>query len=313
MQTNRRVIAAKIESVEGTGETITVADGGILAITPKVEPDIKLLPRNVVKASLGNLTRPVGPRLARITFRAEIKGAGSAYASDNKPALSPYLRACGFAETVDATPGSETVTYDPASTGVPSITIWSYEDGVIKKITGCRGNVKLGMVSGEIAYADLDFIGVWAGLVDGAMIAPTYEGTTPPAFLSSSFTIDSYAAVIKEVSIDMGNKLYLREDSSAAAGYLSAVITDRDPKGGLDPEMVLAATYDWHGKWLSGATGALNIGAIGATQYNKFLITGVAAQYEKLADADREGLAVIDNTFLLNESTGDDEIQIVFS
>jgi len=38
MLTRRRVIAGGIESVEGTAQAITVADGGILAIDPQVYP-----------------------------------------------------------------------------------------------------------------------------------------------------------------------------------------------------------------------------------------------------------------------------------
>ncbi|MDH4100605.1 MAG: hypothetical protein OEV28_08515 [Nitrospirota bacterium] len=313
MQTNRRLIAAKPEAVEGTGETLLAADGGILALNVKVDVDIKMLPRNVTKASLGKRADVPGSRLARITFRAEMKGPGSAYSTTVKPALSPYLRGCGYAETVDATPGTEKTTYVPASTGAPSLTIWSYEDGVIKKLIGCRGNVKFSTEAGGIVYADFDFIGVWDGLVDGAMLAPTFEGTTPPVFLNGSFTIDSYAAIIKGFNIDRANKLYLRESANASSGYLSAVITDRDFNGSIDPEMVLKATYDWYGKWQAGTPGALSIGYVGATQYNKFKITGPKAQYRKVSDADREGQTVADTAFQLAENTGDDEMQIEFA
>ena len=75
MLTKRRVIAAKIEAVEGTGEALTAADGGILVIDPKVETDIKMSPRNPVMATLSKLADTVGSQLAKITFKVELKGA----------------------------------------------------------------------------------------------------------------------------------------------------------------------------------------------------------------------------------------------
>jgi len=107
MLTKRRVIAAKIEASEGTGETLSASDGGILAIEPKVEVDIKMNPRDPVMATLSKLADVPGAQLARVTFKAELKGAGSAYSTSNLPALSPYLRACGMSETVGHGRGRE--------------------------------------------------------------------------------------------------------------------------------------------------------------------------------------------------------------
>ncbi len=312
MLTTRRVIAAKIEVTEGTGETLTDSEGGILVIDPKVDVDIKMNPRNPVMATLSKFADIAGSQLARITFRAELKGVGSAYAAANLPALSPYLRACGFAETLDVTVDAETVTYQPASTGVPTITIGAYEDGVIKRIIGARGNVKFAGVAGEVVYADFDFLGVWDGATDGALLAPTYESTIPPTFLSANFSVAAYAAIINSFNVDMANELKLREDANKSTGYISTVITGRDPNGTFDPEMVTVAAYDWYGKWKAGTTGALNVGSVGATQYNKFKITAPKLLPRKVSDSDREGIVVAENAFQLAMDSGDDEIVILF-
>lgn len=324
MLTKRRIVAAKIETTEGTAETLANADCGVLAMDPKVDTDIKMVERNVAQASLSRLARLAGSQMAKMSFRAELKGAGSAYSASNVPALGKYLRACGFYEVVDITGGSEKATYKPASPGstysgssspvAPTLTISCYEDGVIKTIRGARGTVKFSGKAGEPIYADFEFTGVWNGLTDGAFLTPTYESTIPPIFLSASFTIDSYAAIIQGFDIDMANAVALRSDANKAEGYFSAVITGRDPNGKIDPEMVLAATYDFFTKWkTSGAEGAINIGYIGSTQYNKYKITAPKAVYTKVSDADREGLAVADLSFQLAQNSGDDEVVIEFA
>ena len=68
MLTKRRVVAAKAESTEGTAETLTTAEGGILAIDPKVDVDIAMHERNPAKASLGKFAALAGSRKASISF-----------------------------------------------------------------------------------------------------------------------------------------------------------------------------------------------------------------------------------------------------
>ncbi len=312
MLTRRRVIAAKIEAVEGTAEVITVADAGILAIDPKFDADFKMNERNNQTNSLSPLPPVPGARSGKVTFKAELKGAGAAYAAAVKPVLGTYLRACGFAETVDVTAGSEKVTYLPASTGVPALTIWVFEDGIIKKLRGCRGNVKFSGKMGEIQFAEFDFTGVYDGTVDGAMIAPAFEATIPPALLGATMTVDAYPGVIESWSIDMGNTIQLRSSASAVDGYLSAMITGRKPTGKIDPEMTDVATYDWMGKWKGGTPAALAIGPVGTANYNRFTLTAPKAVYTKIGEGDRTGIQTADTDFLLALNAGDDEIKLEF-
>lgn len=313
MLTRRKIIVAKIESVEGTGENLVVGDAGILAIDPKFEVDFKMHERNNQLNSLSPLVPIPGARSAKISFRAEVKGAGIAYTNLIKPALSPYLRACGFAETVVTTSGSESVTYLPASSGVPSLTIWVYIDGVIKKARGCRGNVKFSGKLGEPVFAEFNFEGVFTEVIDGAMLSPTFEATVPPVVLGNTLTLDSYAMIAESISFDMGNTLALRTSMSAPDGYLSANITDRKPTGQLDPEMVTVATYDFFGKWKAGNPAALTFGPIGPLNaYNKFTITAPRMVYTSVGEGDRQGDLIADLSFMLCRNTGDDEFKLEF-
>lgn len=313
MLTKRRIIVGKIEAVEGTAEALLVADAGIVAIDPKVTVDITMLPRPASLVTLSRMADLAGKSIGRIAFRAEVKGPGAAYAANKLPALGKYLRCCGFAETLVVTLGSESATYKPASSGLPSMTLWCYEDGVIKKLKGARGTVKFSGKVGEPFYADFDFLGVWDGAVDGALLAPTYEGTIPPLFLGASFSVAAYAAVVASFDVDFGNKLAARPDVSTVTGVKSIVLTERDPRGKFDPEMATIAGHDFIGRWTAGTPGALICGPVGAVQYNKFTITAPKLVYTGVADGEREGQAVADTSFQLAMNTGDDEFVLAFT
>ena len=310
MLTERRVIAAKVETTEGTAMTLAAADGGILAIKPKMTPNIKMFPRKVVAATLSQLPDVPGGQSAKFTFSAEVKGPGASYSASVLPALDKYIRACGFAATLTA---GTSVVYAPASTGVPSITIGCYEDGVIKTLVGARGNLKISMKANEPIIMEFEFEGQWGGVVDGALLAPTYETTFPPALLGAVLTVGAYTPIISKLDIDMKNKIQLRENPAIAAGYLSAIIADRDAGGKFDPEMTTVAGYDWYGKWKAGTSAALTVGPVGAVQYNKCTITAPVLVPRKAGDGDRSGLATVDYEFQLAMSSGDDEISISFT
>lgn len=297
---------------------LVAADSKILPFDLKVSPDIKMNKRNPVMASLSKLASIPGSQLSAVSFRVEIKGAGAAYSASVSPAVAPFIRACGCAETIVTTGGAETATYKPTSTKslIPALMIDVFEDGAVKRMYGARGNVKFTGKAGEPIYAEFEFTGVWNGRVDGAMLTTTPESTVPPVFLSGNFSIASFAAVIQSFEIDMTNTIALKVDPNIVTGYREAIITDREqPAGKFDPEDTTVALQDWYGKWKAGTSGALNIGNVGSTQYNRFKITAPKVVYAKLADADREKVAVVDASFELakNSDAGDDELVIEFS
>jgi hypothetical protein len=286
-----------------------VTEAGLLAMDVKIDLDIKMTERAINLNTLSQLPPVSGGQSGKVSFKAELKGNGLASYATIPPALGVYLKGCGMQETLSA----PSAIYKPASTGVPSLTIWVWEDGMIKKLKGCRGNVKFSGKVGEPSYAEFDFTGVWDNIVDGAMISPTFEGTIPPALLNAAFTIDSFAGVITSFSLDLGNKVDLRETINGTTGYVSALITGRTATGKVDPEMTLVAAYDWYGKWKSGALAALNVGPVGGTAYNKFGFTAPKCVYKKVGEGDRTGNITADLDFALAMNTGDDELVLTFT
>jgi len=302
----RTQIAAKKETVEGTAETLSASDA-FLAANVKFTPNFAMGERKNVSSSLSPWASIPGVRSAKLEFDVELKGSGTA---GTAPALGNLLKACGLGETVES---GKSVTYAPASSSISSLTLAAYQDGIIKKIWGARGNVSLKLENGAPGWLHFEFTGADFSVTDGTMLSGvTYESTKPPAFLSATFTIDSYAALIGMLEINMNNEINLRKDANSDSGYKSAVITGRKPTMTMDPEHVTVATYDFFGKLRSGNEGSLSL-VLGSTAGNICTITAPKVQYTGISDDVRDGIRVLGITCQLNRSSGDDEIKIVFT
>ncbi len=214
--------------------------------------------------------------------------------------------------TSSGAPAVEGQEYRPISSGVSSLTLGCYEDGVLKMIKGARGNVKFGFKSGEPVMLDFTFQGVEAGITDVALLtAIAHETTKPPSLLSATLLLDAYAARIGEMNIDVNNSLAARDDINDARGLLSYQITNRNISGGLNPEMVTVATYDFYTKFFGSTDIVLALNA-GATTGNMFKFFAPRLQLTKVDDTDRDGMALAQCSFELNGSAaGDNEMSIV--
>ncbi|MDD4873883.1 MAG: phage tail tube protein [Dehalococcoidales bacterium] len=214
--------------------------------------------------------------------------------------------------TTSGAPVTEGQEYRPISSGVSSLTLGSYEDGVLKLIKGARGSVKFNFKTGEPVMLDFNFQGVEAGITDTALLtAIAHETQKPPALLSATLLLDAYSARMGELNIDVNNALAARDDINDSRGLLSYQITDRNISGGFNPEMVTVATYDFYTKFFGSTdiTLALNVGA---TTGNMFKFYSPRLQLTKIDDEDREGLALAKCSFDLNGSVnGDDEFSFV--
>jgi hypothetical protein len=378
-----RQIAAKIETTEGTAESLAAADAALLAYDPKINFDVEMFERNPARESLSRLSKISGKRPASFTFRILMRGSGTAATA---PGWGKLLKACGFNEstlksinigaitngpfqhgetitggtsaatgrvviktangaaaiwfvtltgtfqsgevitggtsgataTTSSTPSNIGIEYKPltlnaAFTNVPSLTMAGYEQGLRKLLKGCRGKVGFNFTGGQPAAMEFEFMGVEAGVADVAMLSGISYGTTiPPAFLSAAFSINAYSAKVGELKLDVNNTMAAREDVNESRGILSYIIGDRVVNGSFNPEMVLAATHDFHTLWFNNTEMILDF-TVGSASGNKFRFYGSKAQYTKIDDEDRDGIKIARATFDLNgtDTPGDDELTIL--
>lgn len=308
---NRQVIAAKVETTEGTAIALAGADANFQVMDPKFEADIPMFERKILDGSLSPFKMIAGTRLAKLSFKVENKGSGTA---GTAPALGKLLRACGFLETLVAVT-SATYTPDQTVAAVPSVSVGLYRDGLRKLIRGARGNVKYVAKNGEPGMWEFEFVGVYDGVADIALITPSgVETTVPVPLLTAQFSIAAFSAFCSQVAFDMGNVMAPRADINKAEGYISTIITGRMPKGSFDPEDETVANHDFYGRWAANTTGALTFRHTG-TAGNICIVTAPACQYVKLSEADRNGIATLGADFLMARSVaaGNDEISIAYT
>jgi hypothetical protein len=300
-------IAAKQEATEGTKEALANTDAFLhkgLTFTPEIEQ----YQRDLLRGTLSRDPSVSGKRSAKIAFDCELVGSGTA---GTAPYWGKLMKACGYSETIS---GGVSVTYKPATDAIPSMTLAGYMDGVIKRLWGARGNVKLSIEAGKPGILHFEFEGADFEMVDGALLASvSYSTVLPPAFLSAALLIDSYAAIVSKVEIDTANVLVKRESLNASSGHLSTLIIGRNPKGSLDPELVTVAILDFYGKWKTpGTLGSLSLSASGGAG-NIATITCPKVRYADIKDGDRGGLRTLGIDFQPCLNAGDDEISIVLT
>jgi len=249
----------------------------------------------------------MGARQASLSFDVELVGTATAGLTVE---YADALKACGVGE---ALVGSTSATYTPASSSVPSVTLGWYLDGKRHLMWGCRGNARIELVAGKPGIIHFEFTGADFSETDTALLSGvTYGATKPPVFMGATFTVDTYAAVLNNLSLDLGNTVALRPSIAASSGFVSAMITNREPVITIDPENVLVATKDYLGTWRLGTEIALS-SAHGATAGNIFTITAPKLQYQGITMADREGIATLEATALCCVNSGDDEWQIAIT
>lgn len=92
MSYNCRQVAGKIETVEGTAESLTATDAKVKAYNPRIEFSPDMFPRNWARNTYSKVGKLTGKRPGSYPFGVELKGSGTA---TTEPEWSKYLKACG--------------------------------------------------------------------------------------------------------------------------------------------------------------------------------------------------------------------------
>ena len=182
----KTVILAKVEVTSGTDSVpvnitnaLQVSD---LSITPLDSKNIDL---DYIRGYFGNSESLVGTASVKCSFSVYLGGAGTAATA---PAWGALLLGCGNAETTGLTTPNR-VEYQPVTEALKTLTIYWYDDGVLHKLLGAFGNVKLSAKSGEAPKLTFDFIGLDGGGTAVANVVPTLTAwKTPPAITKANVT-----------------------------------------------------------------------------------------------------------------------------
>jgi hypothetical protein len=235
------LLLAKLETTQFTDPTPTPAANSILAQNLTVTPlRIESVERNVIQAYFG-AAAPI-PTLEEgvVEFDVDLVGSGTA---GTAPAWGPLIQACAFAEVIVA---STSVTYNPVSSSLKTITIYYYDGGTLMKFTGAPGNVTGTLEARALPRLHFRFVGRYIPVTD-ASIPGTYDYTSwqipAPSIPANAgtMTIGGYAAKLAAFSFDMGNEI-----SHAQWINLETLgVTDRKASGSISFEAVTVASKDY--------------------------------------------------------------------
>ncbi|MDR6770382.1 hypothetical protein [Azospirillum sp. BE72] len=189
------------------------------------------------------------------------------------------------------------VLYKPASTSIPSLTLYLYMDGLLYKVVGARGNATMRLTSGNAGRFSFTFTGMFVSKTDASV--PTglvYDATRPPIWKGGKALVNRIPSAMSSLSVEFGNSLTNPDNPNSAEGYDPSIITARNMTGSCDPLEVLVATRDSMAAFRAG-TAQIVHASYGVVAGNRIGLTLPAAQYTNLQPGDRNGLMTLTHQF----------------
>lgn len=304
----KRLILVKAESTYGTDASPVGTDALLvrnLDITP-LSGD--LVSRDLIRPYLGNYDQLIARTSVGITFEVELAGSGTA---GTAPKYGAILKACGLSETVVA---STSVTYAPVSASFSSATIYFNVDGVLHKLTGCRGDMTMSCAVGAIPTLRFNMTGVYNSPTDTAAPSVTYAAQAAPLIFrlgnTSAFSFFSYSAILQSVEFNVANALVYRE---LVGGTKETLITDRKPAGTVMIEAPTIAQKDYFSAAVASTYGNLTF-LHGTTAGNRVTFTSLQVDITNPTYQDQDSVMMLSVPFVSVPTTaGNDEFSLAFT
>lgn len=311
------VLTAKIETTKGTDSTPTGAANAVLptgdvTLTPI---DAQVVQRAIQTGYFGAPAMLVGSTFMQVQFAIELQSSGAA---GTAPAWGPLLRACAFAEAVTA---STRVDYTPVSTGIESVSMYMYADGLLHKLLGAVGNAEFSFPVGGVPTVKFTFVAAYLAPTATANATPTFTSWKDPILVNDANTSDlvlggTYSAgaisggtsyVTGGVDFVLGNNVAKLE----LIGAKDVALTDRSVSGTIKSmDLTAAQEVTLHG-YVTAAT-AQSIGIThGTTAGYKVMAFLPQARLTGLKPASVQGVWTLDVPFVSPPSAGNDDVRIV--
>ena len=303
MLTQNKLILVEIEGAYGSDPTPTTAANFCAAHNIKVAPAPTYNKTMSTDTSLSKRAGTLGAGSVAISFEHQLQMNGAT------PPIDPLLLSCGFTDT------ASNGVYVPRTTGFQSCTIWAYEENIVWKIVGCRGNVEFNFKAGDPVSLTFNMQGRWAKPIDTTYPTSVIDnGGKPCVAMNRAFAFGAYSPVVESLAFSLNNTIALQPnmDDSVSQGIEAVVITGRDAKGSFNPEVVLAATTPDYWTDFEAVTQRAITYVVGDGTDN-LTVSLPQCEIENISPEDQNGIAVYNIPFSLVRSTGDDEMSLTFA
>ncbi|MDD2809296.1 phage tail tube protein [Rhodoferax sp.] len=313
----KTVILAKIETTSGVDAVPTGAANAIQAMDMSITPlDAKQIDTNIIYPWLGNSVSLVGSASVKCSFSVLLAGAGTAATA---PAWGALMLACGHAETTGLTAPAR-VEYLPATDALKTATLYWYDDGLLHKLVGCFGSVKLSAKSGEAPKLTFDFVGLDAGVLATANATAVLTGWKVPVGVTKANVTDitlgcSYAAGALTggtvynstgLTLDWGNQVNFVPMLTTE----QVVLSDRKVSGQISLELTSAQEATQLAAVKANTLTGLGF-VLGNTTGNKIMLYLPNVQLTSPKKEDNNGIRLIGFDLRAIPVAGNDEVRIV--
>jgi hypothetical protein len=313
----KTVVLAKVEITAGTDAVPTGAVNAIQVANLSITPvDAKVVTINTITPWFGGTIDLVATSCVKCSFEVLLGGAGLAATG---PAWGQLLLGCAMSETTGLlTPNR--VEYSPITDLLKTLTIYWYDDGLLHKLLGAFGTVKLSAKSGEAPKLTFDFIGV-----DGTPTA-TANATAvltawkiPPAITKANVT-DIQLGCTYALGALTGGVAYNSTGLTLDWGNVTAfapmltneqvVLTDRNIKGTIELDLTAAQEVTQIANVKGNVFTGLGF-VIGNTSGNKIMLHMPSVQLLNPKKVDFNGMRLIGFDIMPTPVAGNDELRII--
>ncbi len=181
-------IAAKVEGVQGTVESLIASDAKLLVSDPSYNAEFDLYDRNIVKSDLSKVQSVTGKKSATTSFGLELRGSGT---STTPPEWSKLLRACGFQQNAVKKLTIGTVSNSPFLHG----------ETITQSTTNATGRIVIETIDGTTTLFFVDTGGgTWNG-TNGITGGTSGATATPSAVADAGIEWKPFSDEISQISI----------------------------------------------------------------------------------------------------------------
>lgn len=200
-----KLVLFKSEATYATDPLPTAAANWIEARNVSFTPfDPDKQSRNIELPYLGNAGDIVVGKWAKLSFDFALVASGTL---GTAPKWGALLLSCAMSETVTA---ATSVAYNVVTSGFGSATIYMNIDGVLHKMVGCRGSVKLKLSAQGLPMATVSFDAIYSTPTSTPITAVTRTGWQVEEGVNSANTapaaINGVNLPFSELEFDLGLK-----------------------------------------------------------------------------------------------------------
>jgi hypothetical protein len=313
-------ILLKQEVTYGVDPVPTGAANAMLVSNVSINPfNANNVDRGIIRPFLGGSDQLVGTRYVQMSFDVELTGAGTMAVA---PPYAPALLACAMAEVLTASMRAD---YTPISTGFKSCTIYWYDDGLLHKATGCRGNAVFKFPIGDVPKISFTFTGLYATPVTAGNPSTTLTAWKTPQVITDANTGDvifggthatGTAPAItggtpqasQGIEIDLGNSV----NFTALLGGETVDLTQRNVTGKITLDLTAADEATFYAAVEANTLATLGF-LHGTLANQKVLAWMPSVQRINPGKAESNGKRLVSFDLRMLPTVGDDEFRLVTS